>query len=371
MAVGGWSSPAPLPTAPRQGPPAPVPNLEVYPLNIAGNEVPHAQPKEPSEHSHGSGSQGAAQGGSGGRKPVSTDQRNKIFVGGVPQEFSQEDLRKLFSQFAPVKRAWVQQHKNKRSSTERSPPQNHRGFGWVVFQENKEKKDKKEQRAFPNELDDEGKLPTYVDKLIGNQTSMFIGLPGGGQVEIKRAKDAQEMKEGSSQDVTERYPAARGRQPLAPTPKGPANRGLVVGGRGPPGVGWPNPVGTMPQRPPPPGLPPPPAPASLVPVDGSHGSHGRPQLPHASAPGAGAPLRDEHGSWLLPGYRPGSPVRVPQPPPRPTTTGPAYCRMPTWSNHLLGKEEWMEPGLVQDADSARSASTAESLHGGGKTLSYI
>jgi len=284
----------------------------------SGSTSPSQQSKEPSEASCPSS----------GRKGPSPDQRNKVFVGGVPQDYTQEDLKKLFQEYAPVKRAWVQQHKTKRSATERSAPQNHRGFGWVIFQDPVVKKD---PRGGPTPAaEDEGR-GSYVDAILGSDDSRLLPLGDGRHVEVKRAKDAQEMKD-----------ATQGHQPTIKAPAGPAARGLVVGGRGPSGTGamWPAATGLGPiqptMRPPPPGLPPPPAPGALLQIDS-----GRPQVPAHLAAGhhreQGA--RELGGSWPT-GRRPGSPVRVPYPPPNPVGAhDPIYCRAPVYSNRLIAKDE--------------------------------
>jgi hypothetical protein len=283
----------------------------------SGSTTPSQQSKEPSEASCPPS----------GRKQPSPDQRNKIFVGGVPQDYSQDDLKKLFQEYAPVKRAWVQQHKTKRSATERSAPQNHRGFGWVVFQDPSVKKD---QRGYPGGEDEETGSSSYVFRILGSSDSRLLPLGDGRHVEVKRAKDAREMKEAQAPTTTV---------------SGPAGRGHVVGGRGPPGMGvvWPGPM-----RPPPPGLPPPPAPGSLFPVDS-----GRLQVPSSLVAGS-IPLREQGssreqgGSWPLAGHGPGSPVRVPYPPPKPTGAhDPIYCRAPMYSNRLLGKEDAFIPAQEQ------------------------
>mmetsp|Transcript_58472 Transcript_58472/g.161816 ORF Transcript_58472/g.161816 Transcript_58472/m.161816 type:complete len:384 (+) Transcript_58472:131-1282(+) len=104
-------------------------------------------------------------------KRLSVSTRNsqmKIFVGGVPQGMSQDDLYKVFSVFAGVKRAWLQKH---RTSGTNGHPRNHRGFGFVIFHDSR-----------------------AVDGLLGDNDSRFIALGSGGKLEIKRAVSSSEMQ---------------------------------------------------------------------------------------------------------------------------------------------------------------------------------
>ncbi|CAE7430872.1 HNRNPA0 [Symbiodinium natans] len=53
-------------------------------------------------------------------------QVRKVFVGGIPQDMQQEDLLKLFSEIAPVRKAWVQRYRD--ATKVKSPTShNHRG----------------------------------------------------------------------------------------------------------------------------------------------------------------------------------------------------------------------------------------------------
>jgi hypothetical protein len=97
--------------------------------------------------------------------------RHKVFVGGVPQDLDQDDLKKFFSEIAPVKKAWMQKHKGTVPNT----MQKHRGFGFVIFHE-----------------------ASSVDRLLGNQPSRFLSLKDGRRIEVKRAVSSTDMRSGES-----------------------------------------------------------------------------------------------------------------------------------------------------------------------------
>ncbi|CAK0881266.1 unnamed protein product [Prorocentrum cordatum] len=59
-------------------------------------------------------------------------QSKKVFVGGVPQEMSQEELQSVFSSYW-VKTAWLQQCRVGTGGGATGPQRKHRGFGFVVF----------------------------------------------------------------------------------------------------------------------------------------------------------------------------------------------------------------------------------------------
>lgn len=91
----------------------------------------------------------------------SSMQDRKVFVGGVPQEMHQERFHAAFSVFARVKRAWLQ----KCGASTHGHCLPHRGFGFVIFQED-----------------------GAVDGLLGpGAFSRFVMLSGGLRVEVKRA----------------------------------------------------------------------------------------------------------------------------------------------------------------------------------------
>jgi len=97
-------------------------------------------------------------------------QERKVFVGGVPQDLNQDDLYATFSAYAGVKKAWLQKC---RSTDDNScPPQNHRGFGFVIFHD-----------------------PRAIDELLGGSVSRFISLRNGHQVEVKRAMSSVKISQ--------------------------------------------------------------------------------------------------------------------------------------------------------------------------------
>ncbi|CAK0862937.1 unnamed protein product [Prorocentrum cordatum] len=100
-------------------------------------------------------------------------QDRKVFVGGVPQDLTQDELYTIFCEYAGVKKAWLQKcrpadHGSGNGSA--CPPQNHRGFGFVIFHE---------ARA--------------IDDLLGSGASRFILLRNGAKLEVKRALSSNKM----------------------------------------------------------------------------------------------------------------------------------------------------------------------------------
>jgi len=105
-------------------------------------------------------------------------QTGKVFVGGVPQELTQDELYNLFKEFGPVKKAWLQSFRAP-VRTGHQAAHNHRGFGFVIFYDSQ-----------------------TVDKILGpcpangqDSQSRFIPLPdnSGRKVEIKRALPSNEL----------------------------------------------------------------------------------------------------------------------------------------------------------------------------------
>jgi len=92
-----------------------------------------------------------------------SSQNRKVFVGGIPQDMNQDDLYTIFSDFAGVKKAWLQRYRPNNAS-EHGPPHNHRGFGFVIFYES-----------------------SAVDQMLGTNYSRFITVREGGRLEVKRA----------------------------------------------------------------------------------------------------------------------------------------------------------------------------------------
>mmetsp|Transcript_20024 Transcript_20024/g.69489 ORF Transcript_20024/g.69489 Transcript_20024/m.69489 type:complete len:577 (-) Transcript_20024:236-1966(-) len=99
-------------------------------------------------------------------------QDRKVFVGGVPQDLNQDDLYAIFSEYAGVKKAWLQKCRtaDDGSGGNTCPPQNHRGFGFVIFHD-----------------------ANAIDELLGNGPSRFIVLRSGAKLEVKRALSSNKM----------------------------------------------------------------------------------------------------------------------------------------------------------------------------------
>ncbi|CAK0851430.1 unnamed protein product, partial [Prorocentrum cordatum] len=106
-----------------------------------------------------------------------TAQSRKIFVGGVPQDMSQEDMRQVFGDYR-VKKAWLQKCKTGVDEP-RSPAASrcvHRGFGFIIFDDT-----------------------SAIDQILGSADSKFVRLQGkfeGKQLEVKRAMSSNEMLAG-------------------------------------------------------------------------------------------------------------------------------------------------------------------------------
>lgn len=118
-------------------------------------------------------------------------QDRKVFVGGVPQDLTQDDLYAAFSVYATVKKAWLQKCRANEDSS--CPPQSHRGFGFVIFHDSR-----------------------AIDELLGGSTSRFVVLRNGAKVEVKRAMSSIKI----SQSKDEGLPAqqiARPGKPAAQT----------------------------------------------------------------------------------------------------------------------------------------------------------
>lgn len=98
-------------------------------------------------------------------------QSKKVFIGGVPQDMTQDQLRAVFAKFGDVKKAWLQKERAERQE-KRDPGavKPHRGFGFVVFSE------------------DAG-----VDNVLGQEFSRFIPLADGKRLEVKRALTSSVM----------------------------------------------------------------------------------------------------------------------------------------------------------------------------------
>jgi hypothetical protein len=62
-------------------------------------------------------------------------QCRKVFIGGVPQSVDEEELRRMFSEYGKIDKAWLQRYHN--DELPGHPPSNHRnshrGFGFILF----------------------------------------------------------------------------------------------------------------------------------------------------------------------------------------------------------------------------------------------
>mmetsp|Transcript_36670 Transcript_36670/g.84369 ORF Transcript_36670/g.84369 Transcript_36670/m.84369 type:complete len:568 (-) Transcript_36670:76-1779(-) len=136
-------------------------------------------------------------GGACRSETASPAQERKIFVGGVPQDFGQEDLYDFFHEYGPIRKAWLQKCKPAQpgGSGPRSVPaaaiaaHNHRGFGFVVFQDR-----------------------VSIDDILGSYDSFKLPLPtkfsGGKPIEVKRAKSNNQMQQEASGERQSPAPTA-------------------------------------------------------------------------------------------------------------------------------------------------------------------
>lgn len=103
--------------------------------------------------------------------------QKKVFVGGIPQEMSQDDLFKLFSEYGGLKKAWLQRYRESgRPKSHSQHGHNHRGFGFVIFQD-----------------------AAAVDKLLGDNQSCFLPLKDGKKLEVKRAVSSHVLLPSSNE----------------------------------------------------------------------------------------------------------------------------------------------------------------------------
>lgn len=100
-----------------------------------------------------------------------SSQVRKVFVGGIPQDLTQDELYNIFSEFSRVKKAWLQRYRANAGNQGSAPPHNHRGFGFVIFYDG-----------------------TAVDQMIGQNLSRFIILRDGRKLEVKRAVSSSDMR---------------------------------------------------------------------------------------------------------------------------------------------------------------------------------
>ncbi|CAE6961688.1 unnamed protein product [Symbiodinium natans] len=118
-------------------------------------------------------------------------QDRKVFVGGVPQDLNQDDLYAIFSEHAGVKKAWLQKCRTTdESGNGASGPQNHRGFGFVIFHD-----------------------ALAIDELLGSAPSRFIVLRNGTKLEVKRALSSNKMSSPQA-DAADAANRVRAQPPL-------------------------------------------------------------------------------------------------------------------------------------------------------------
>merc|ERR1712176_1583961 len=82
---------------------------------------------------------------------------------------NEDDLYTIFSEYAGVKKAWLQRYRANIMG-DGSPPHNHRGFGFVIFYDS-----------------------LAVDQLIGANFSKFVNVRDGARLEVKRAVSSTDM----------------------------------------------------------------------------------------------------------------------------------------------------------------------------------
>jgi len=109
-----------------------------------------------------------------GRSGMSSQVR-KVFVGGVPQDMTQDDLYTIFSEYGCVKKAWLQRYRANGTASS-NPPHNHRGFGFLIFYDG-----------------------SSVEQLLGENFSRFIVLKDGRKLEVKRAVNSNDMLVNSTE----------------------------------------------------------------------------------------------------------------------------------------------------------------------------
>ena len=97
----------------------------------------------------------------------------KVFVGGVPQDMTQDELHSVFSEHASIKKAWLQKYRAGPGAVHH--PNKHRGFGFVIFND-----------------------ASGVDILLGDSFSRYLVLSDGKKLEVKRAVSSCDMEEDAS-----------------------------------------------------------------------------------------------------------------------------------------------------------------------------
>merc|ERR1719271_1877760 len=96
------------------------------------------------------------------RKPPSC----KVFIGGIPQDLDTEEVNQILSEYAPVKKSWLQRHKENQPGAN----QKHRGFGFAILS------------------------AAAVDRLLGDKSSRYLPLKDGRRIEVKHAVSKQDIQ---------------------------------------------------------------------------------------------------------------------------------------------------------------------------------
>lgn len=107
------------------------------------------------------------------------DQGYKVFVGGVPRSMEQDAVITVFAGMgAKVKKAWLQKHRSIGDMpAPKSASRHHRGFGFVVFNDTES-----------------------LELVMGGCESRFLDLKGGLRLEVKRAVQSDQQKQGGHED---------------------------------------------------------------------------------------------------------------------------------------------------------------------------
>lgn len=106
-----------------------------------------------------------------GARAAERAQPNKLFVGGIPQQMTQEELARVLSQIGRVERAWLQKRRYSQAHQTASAL-THRGFGFALFESE-----------------------AAVDRWLGGSSSRFLELQDweGRRLEVKKAVDSKEI----------------------------------------------------------------------------------------------------------------------------------------------------------------------------------
>jgi len=121
-------------------------------------------------------------------------QHRKVFVGGIPQDMTQEELQRVVSHAAdnaPVKKAWLQKYREQ-PKTKSQTSHNHRGFGFVIFHDS-----------------------SAITRLLGDKEQKYIPLENGGRIEVKRAISSSDMPSNVGRPRDTAPPGGRGYQTIA------------------------------------------------------------------------------------------------------------------------------------------------------------